>query len=128
LSQTPEVRAAEIRLSRVEKRYWSRTGEVQALAPVDLAIRDGEFIVLLGPSGCGKTTILRMVGGLLDPSAGDITVGGRNLWRHGQRDKAAIADMGFVFQDANLFPWLSISQNIALPLKLRGQGGAERLA
>ncbi|GAB4179922.1 MAG: ABC transporter ATP-binding protein [Thalassobaculales bacterium] len=117
-----------IALSGIAKTYATRSGEVEALTGVDLDIAGGEFVVLLGPSGCGKTTLLRMIGGLVQPSAGRLAVDGRPLWQNGRPDRAALVQLGMVFQDANLFPWLTVEQNIALPLKLRGMPSAERLA
>jgi len=111
----------------VEKWYGTRDEPVHALTATDLSVADGEFLVLLGPSGCGKTTMLRMIGGLLAPTSGEIEIEGRGLWQTGQRQARALSDLGMVFQDANLFPWLSIEQNIALPLELKGVGRAERL-
>lgn len=93
-----------IRLRGVAKRYSSGT---IAVTGVDLEVRDGEFVSLLGPSGCGKTTVLRMIAGLSEPSAG--TIG----WPQ-QRP-----DLGYVFQDATLMPWATAAQNVMLPLKLR---------
>src|SRR5262249_4505253 len=96
--------------------------------PLDLAIAPREFVVLLGPSGCGKTTLLRMIGGLVRPSAGDLAIDGQKLWRDGVRDKSALSELGMGFQDANLFPWLRVEGNIALPLRLGGVWKAERRA
>jgi NitT/TauT family transport system ATP-binding protein len=118
----------EVSLCAVEKRFATPEGEVQALAPTDLAVGKGEMIVLLGPSGCGKTTLLRMVGGLLEPSGGRLTIGGVELWKNGQRADQALQQLGIVFQDANLFPWATIEDNVALPLELRGHGKRERRA
>ena len=78
------------------------------------------MVVLLGPSGCGKTTLLRIVGGLIQPTKGVVRVLGRELWRGGARQGDAVAGMGVVFQDANLFPWLSVEGNVALPLEMKG--------
>jgi NitT/TauT family transport system ATP-binding protein len=78
------------------------------------------MLVLLGPSGCGKTTLLRMIGGLIPPTRGSIRIANHDLWRGGRRESEAIAELGMVFQEANLFPWLSIEDNIALPLALKG--------
>lgn len=111
---------AEIELVGVEKRFQTPEGDVHALAETDLTIENGEFVVLLGPSGCGKTTMLRLIAGLLQPTNGALRIGGRDLWRGKTRDRQAIQDMGIVFQDANLFPWLTIEKNIMLPLNLRG--------
>ena len=118
---------AEILLRGVEKRFATPEGEVNALAPTDLSVRKGEMLVLLGPSGCGKTTLLRMIGGLLAPSGGELRVAGRALWDGERRDGAAVQELGMVFQEANLFPWLSIEDNVALPLRLRGVSREERL-
>jgi NitT/TauT family transport system ATP-binding protein len=109
-----------INLRGVGQRYQTKDGPLQALAPSDLTIANGEFIALLGPSGCGKTTLLRMIGGLLPPTDGDIEIADRTLWRNGERRSDALGELGFVFQDPNLFPWLSIAGNVAMPLELRG--------
>jgi NitT/TauT family transport system ATP-binding protein len=101
---------------------------VHALAPTDLMVSEGELVVLLGPSGCGKTTLLRMIGGLLEPTSGQLQVEGRTLWKGGSRQGDALSELGVVFQEANLFPWLTVEDNIALPLELKGVGRAERIA
>jgi NitT/TauT family transport system ATP-binding protein len=112
---------ARIELAGIEKRYPVPGGAgVLALTGIELAIRPGEFVVLLGPSGCGKTTLLRMLGGLIPPSAGRLTIAGRDLWQGTTRDRAALGELGMVFQDANLFPWFTVEDNVALPLRLRG--------
>ncbi|MDX2201268.1 MAG: ABC transporter ATP-binding protein [Hyphomicrobiaceae bacterium] len=118
--------AAKIRLEGIEQRYRTRDSEVLALTGVSLDIAQGEFLVLLGPSGCGKTTLLRIIAGLLKPTGGTVEVGGQQLWRAGARNDAVMQELGVVFQDANLFPWMSIEDNIALPLKLRGVPRKER--
>jgi NitT/TauT family transport system ATP-binding protein len=69
-----------------------------------------------------------MIGWLLAPSGGELDVAGRRLWDGERRDGRAVQELGRVFQDANLFPWLSVEDNIALPLKLRGTSRAERMA
>ncbi len=102
-------------------------GSVVAADNVDLAVGEGEFFALLGPSGAGKTTMLRIIAGLIAPTTGQVLIGGRDLWQKRERDRRAVQEMGIVFQDANLFPWLSIEKNIALPLQLRGTGKKERL-
>ena len=79
---------------------------VDALSPIDLTVRAGEFVTLLGPSGCGKTTLLRIFAGLDAPTAG-------SLRRHGEVD-----ELSYVFQDATLMPWASVATNVRLPLDL----------
>jgi len=108
--------------------FVTRSGTTHAVAGVDLSIQRGEFVALIGRSGCGKTTLLRMIGGLLAPTAGTIEVDGNNLWRGSVVDESAITKLGFVFQESNLFPWLSVLDNIALPMKLRGASKQARRA
>ncbi len=119
-----------IDLKQVEKWYGTTDEPVFALSQTDLAIAQGEILVLLGPSGCGKTTLLRMMGGLLAPTRGSIRVAGHDLWLQGaaSRNGEAVRELGMVFQDANLFPWMNIEDNIALPLELRGVDKPTRLA
>ena len=116
-----------IELLGVEKWFGTRDAPVFAVAETALAVSPGEILVLLGPSGCGKTTLLRMMGGLIKPTRGAVRVTGSDLWRGGERDDQVVRELGMVFQDAHLFPWLSIEENIALPLELRGVPRAERL-
>jgi NitT/TauT family transport system ATP-binding protein len=111
---------AAITLTDVGQHYQTKDGPLQALAPTSLTIPPGELIALLGPSGCGKTTLLRMIGGLLAPTEGEIRIGGRSLWHNAARQADALANLGIVFQDSNLFPWLSVEANVAMPLELRG--------
>lgn len=88
---------------------------------ISLAARRGEFISLIGPSGCGKSTVLRLIAGLTPPSAGTIHVDGLT-------PDAAAAELGFVFQEPTLLPWLTVAGNVELPLRLRGVAGPERAA
>ncbi len=119
--------APGIELLAAEKWFGTRAEPVFAVSATSLAVSPGEILVLLGPSGCGKTTLLRMMGGLLKPTRGAIRVGGKDLWRGGERDDGVVRELGMVFQDAALFPWLSVEENIALPLELRGVAKAARL-
>lgn len=117
---TDKADRPEILLAGLEHRYRTRDQDVLALTGIDLSIRRGEFVVLLGPSGCGKTTMLRIIAGLIRPSTGKVEIAGRPLWNGSTRDDEAVKELGVVFQDANLFPWMSIEDNIGLPMKLRG--------
>ncbi|MEI7447727.1 MAG: ABC transporter ATP-binding protein [Burkholderiales bacterium] len=92
-----------------------------ALRPVDLAVRDGEFVTLLGPSGCGKSTLLRMVAGLIEPTDGRVL-----LWRRPVAELASSPKrLSFVFQEATLMPWARVQANVRLPLDLAGVPRAE---
>jgi NitT/TauT family transport system ATP-binding protein len=117
-----------IEVEGVSKRYESRRGETLALDSIDLSVDREEFIAVVGQSGCGKTTLLRILAGLIAPTEGQVRVAGQPLWDAGRRNDDALAKLGLVFQDANLFPWYSAEENIALPLRLRGAGKRERLA
>jgi NitT/TauT family transport system ATP-binding protein len=90
-------------------------GGTTALENIDLEIEQGEFVSLIGPSGCGKSTLLRIIGDLIEPSSGELTVNGKTA-RQARRDH----DYGVVFQDAVLYDWRTVAKNIALPLELAG--------
>ncbi len=117
-----------IRLRDAAKVFGARGDEVVALSRTSLDVRQGELLVLLGPSGCGKTTLLRMIGGLTPPSEGRIEITGVPLWMNDRRNQDAVRRLGIVFQEANLFPWLSIEDNVALPLEIQGVERRARLA
>jgi NitT/TauT family transport system ATP-binding protein len=117
---------AELELVKVEKIYQSRKSSTRALTAIDLSVRPREFVSIIGQSGCGKTTLLRILAGLIKPTSGEVRAEGRSLWSGESRDKDAVSKLGLVFQEANLFPWYSVEENIALPLKLRGVDKATR--
>jgi len=99
-----------VALRGVEKVYSNGT---EALKGLDLQIREGEFVSLLGPSGCGKSTVLRLIAGLGELSGGELE------WSSLQHE------IGFVFQDPTLMPWATVSDNIYLPLRVKGIARAE---
>ncbi len=104
----------EIRIEGLTKRY----GKAEVLSDVSFLVGDGEFAVLLGPSGCGKTTLLRCVAGLEQVDGGEVYIGSELANQLSPRDR----DLSMVFQSFSLFPTMSVRENIAFPLKVRGVG------
>jgi NitT/TauT family transport system ATP-binding protein len=102
-----------LRLTGISKVF---TNGVTALTDVDLNIGPGEFVSLLGPSGCGKSTMLKMIAGLIAPTAGLID------WPQSSYDSAGTPErsLGFVFQEPTLLPWRTVAANVQLPLMLKG--------
>ena len=108
---------ARLQIDKVTKRY----GDFHAVREVSLDVPHGEFVVLLGPSGCGKTTTLRIVAGFIDPTAGSVRLGERDVtglppWRR---------NAGLVFQSYALFPHLTVARNVAFGLEMRKVPPAE---
>jgi NitT/TauT family transport system ATP-binding protein len=96
-------------------------GPVQALQDINLEFPEGQLTTLLGPSGCGKTTLLKIIAGLIQPTAGTVLVNGREVTAPGP-------ERAFVFQDFALLPWASVVRNVAFGLELRGVPLSEREA
>src|SRR6202035_1157825 len=101
-----------IDINGVSKRY----GATPVLHEITLAVAAGEFVVLVGPSGCGKSTLLRMIAGLEEVSAGEIRIGGKLV--NDMPPKAR--DIAMVFQSYALYPHMSVAENMAYSLRLRG--------
>lgn len=124
----PTIEPALIELRDISKTYIRGKMEVPVLSNLNLVIEQGDFLALMGPSGSGKTTLLNLLGGLDQPTAGSINVGGQSItsmsvkaltqWRAEQ--------VGFVFQFYNLLPVLSARKNIELPLLLTRFSAAQR--
>ena len=110
----------------VRKDFGQQT-RVQALRGVDFEARLGELTFIVGPSGCGKTTLLSVITGLLDPSAGEVELFGRNAGElpANQRILFRRANVGFVFQQFNLLPALTAAENVAVPLIAAGMKRVE---
>jgi multiple sugar transport system ATP-binding protein len=109
---------SQIMLDRVTKVY---PNGVRAVDDVDLEIHDGEFVVLVGPSGCGKSTLLRMIAGLEDVTAGEISIGGVEVTDQPPQQR----DIAMVFQNYALYPHMTVRENLAYGLKLRKLPKAE---
>jgi len=106
--------ASDLALSGLKKVF----GATVAVDSVTLRIAAGEMVALLGPSGCGKTTTLRMIAGLIEPTEGDVLIGGFRV----NRTPVHRRNIGMLFQNYALFPHLSVAENVAFGLQMRGLG------
>jgi NitT/TauT family transport system ATP-binding protein len=115
----PEASADGIllRLTGVEQFYG---GRIRILGPLDLEVRDGEFLSLVGPSGCGKSTVLRIMAGVLAPTRGRVELRGKPL-------TGVNWSAGLVFQSFALFPWMTVLDNVVVGLEARGVAADERV-
>ena len=105
----------KLELSHVYKSFARTEGEdvTQALDDINFTVNDGEFLSIVGPSGCGKSTIMRLIAGLIFPTAGTITLNGEII-------KGTDTGRGMVFQKPTLFPWLTVEQNLHFTAKMQG--------
>jgi len=117
LARTEPGNRTAVQLEAVTKRFATET----AVHPLDLAIRDGEFVTLLGPSGCGKTTLLRMIAGLEAPDDGTVSIFGEDVTDRPANKRP----VNLVFQRVTLFPHLTVAENVAFGLRLRRVGKRE---
>jgi putative ABC transport system ATP-binding protein len=112
-----------INLSGIRKTYGSGDTAVEALKGVDLQVSEGELVAIMGASGSGKSTLLSIAGGLEKPTQGSAMVAGFELFASSPTVIARLRrqTLGYVFQDFNLIPALSVIENVALPLELDGE-------
>src|SRR5258708_22886754 len=117
-------RMTVLELRDVSKAYGQGVGRVEALRQVDLTVSAGGMVAVMGPSGSGKSTLLTIAGSLEAASSGEVLIDGAPLSRMSRNDKARLRrrTVGYVFQDFNLLPWLTVPENVALPLELDGVG------
>ena len=116
---------ALLEVTNLKKIYTTRFGgnSVQALTNVNFSVEQGEFVAIMGESGSGKTTLLNILAALDQPTAGSVSLSGRNMAEIRERELAAFRreNLGFVFQEFNLLDTFSIEDNIFLPLVLAGK-------
>lgn len=112
-----------VMLAEVSMVFEAAGGFVRALEDISLEVHDGEFLSLIGPSGCGKSTMLRLIGDLLEATAGTVTVKGKPA-RQARLDR----DYGMVFQTSTLLEWRRVAANVELPLEIMGVDAAARAA
>ncbi|WP_283248471.1 ABC transporter ATP-binding protein [Bacillus sp. FJAT-49711] len=110
-----------LKIKNLSKVYDGKVA-YKALSDIDLTIEEGEFVGIMGPSGSGKTTLLNMVATIDQPTSGSLLINGKDPFRLKQNDLALFRrrQLGFVFQDFNLLPTLTVEENIVLPLTLDG--------
>jgi len=105
-------------MEHVDMVFHTRTQEIEALRDINLQIFKHEFVSIVGPSGCGKSTIIRILDDIIQPTKGTITVDGYTYIPNKQVPKEVIRKFGFVFQNPNLLPWMTVKKNIMFPLKI----------
>lgn len=112
-----------LQTENLKKIYGSGESEVRALDGVSITVEEGEFVAVVGTSGSGKSTLLNMIGGLDRPTAGTVTIRGKNLLK--MKDEALTVfrrrNIGFVFQNYNLLPVLNVYENIVYPIEIDGR-------
>jgi putative ABC transport system ATP-binding protein len=123
MSQSKAEKDLAVRCQGVTKDFGSGGTRVQALRGIDLDVYTGEMTLLVGPSGCGKTTLLSVIAGILEPTAGSVEVLGVDLIHLAPRQVVRFRgkNIGFVFQQFNLLPALNAIENVAVPLLIAGQ-------
>lgn len=117
-----------VSLRNISKSYKKGRDTVPVLTDIDLEIAEGDFVALMGPSGSGKTTLLNLLGGLDNPSSGELIIAGERIdqYSSGQLTKWRAQNVGFIFQFYNLMPVLTAEKNIELPLLLTNLTAKER--
>ena len=99
-----------LQLSNITKQFENHGNLQTVLSPIDVTIEEGEFVSILGPSGCGKSTLLSIVAGLTKPTTGEIRLQNSVITKPGK-------DRGMVFQQAALFPWMSVEENVLFAIR-----------
>ncbi len=117
-----------IRVTDLTRHFATVDGPVRALDGVTFEIESGTAVAIVGPSGCGKSTLLGLIAGLAVPTAGGVTIGGTEISHLPDDDRARLRrrSLGLVFQSANLLPWLTAVENVALQLALAGVDGEDQ--
>lgn len=114
-----------ITLKNINKKFVTRRSEIYALQDINMTFDKGEFVSIVGPSGCGKSTVIRLIDDIIKPTSGEITVDGYRYDNRAELKREQIQKLGFVFQVPNLYPWLTVRENVMLPLRIYGLQGAE---
>ena len=106
----------KIKLEKINKVFKTRRKTIVALSDIDLEVCESEFVAIVGPSGCGKSTILRIINDIIKQTSGNVYIDGKKLGKNVTKD--LVRKMGFIFQNPNLLPWLTVKGNVELPLRI----------
>ncbi|WP_270997686.1 ABC transporter ATP-binding protein [Listeria seeligeri] len=114
-------------MKNISKSYQDGEQQIEVLKNVSLEVAQGEFVAILGPSGAGKSTFLSIAGALLSPTTGEILIGGKGLSNLSNKEltKVRLDKVGFIFQGANLIPYLNVRDQLLLIAELAGQKGSK---
>lgn len=117
-----KIRSQAIAASQIEMVYHSGSQRYQALYNIDLGVNEGDVQLLMGPSGSGKTTLLSILGGILTPTSGSVRLLGQEITKlsKSQLARFRLEQIGFIFQEGNLFPALTAAENVEVALNLKG--------
>ena len=118
---------AILKARQIKKYYGKNENLTKALDGVDLNINQGEFVAIIGASGSGKSTLLNMIGGLDNPTSGEVQIGGKEIGNMNADELTVFRrrNIGFIFQNYNLIPVLNVLENITLPIELDGKSPDE---
>lgn len=118
---------AILKARQIKKYYGKNENLTKALDGVDLNIDQGEFVAIIGASGSGKSTLLNMIGGLDNPTSGEVQIGGKEIGNMNADELTVFRrrNIGFIFQNYNLIPVLNVLENITLPIELDGKSPDE---
>lgn len=112
-----------IEITNISKTYRSVNGEVHSLEQISFSAKEGEFISIIGPSGCGKSTLVKIIGDIIEPTSGSVTVDGMS-----SREARLKGMFSFVFQNPVLLPWRRVIDNVRLPLEILRRNGRDPFA
>jgi NitT/TauT family transport system ATP-binding protein len=115
----------KIKFENVTKIFKTKKQLITAVKEASFSIEAGDFVSLIGPSGCGKSTVIRLLDDIIKPTDGNIYIDGEQIPKRKKISPEQIKKMGFIFQQPNLLPWLTVRQNVALPLRVFGLKGKD---
>lgn len=120
MSIATDKNSDKIRLVNLTKLFQTRFQTITAVKDVNMRFAKGDFVSLIGPSGCGKSTVIRMIDDIIKPTSGDIIIDGQTLDPKTRIPTDVIRKIGFIFQQPNMYPWMTVRENVMLPLKVFG--------